>query len=70
MVYLFGVIGFFVGFAFGLMLLYVLLRHRSNRELLTDDSLKLKFGLLNWALAALGAYLFVQLYHQYQQLSM
>ena len=70
MVYLFGIIGFIVGFAFGLMLLYVLLRHRSNRDLLTDDSLKLKFGLLNWALAALGCYLFVQLYYQYQQLSM
>ena len=60
-----GIIGALGGFIMGQMILYFLLRHKSNEELLTDKSLKLKFGLLNWACAALGAYAFIQTYQHY-----
>lgn len=65
MVYLVGFIGFVCGFAAGLMVLHFLLRHRSRRELVSDDSLKWKFGLLCWGIAVLGAYSFVQMYGAY-----
>lgn len=70
MVYLFAIIGFFVGFAFGLMVLGFVLRHKSTKELLHDDSLKWTFGLLNWAIAVAGAYIFVKFYQEYVELSM
>ncbi len=69
MVYLIGTIGFIGGFFAGQMLLYFLLRHRSREELTSDNSLKWTYGLLNWAVAALGAYAFVQMYYEYQILS-
>ncbi|MCC7304688.1 MAG: hypothetical protein IT558_00345 [Alphaproteobacteria bacterium] len=65
MVYVFGVIGFFGGFALGQMILYFLLRHRSRAELLTDQSLKWTYGLINWIIAGIGAYSFVFMYNQY-----
>jgi len=57
-----GVIGFIGGFLFGQMVLYFLLRHKTNEELLHDKGLKLKYGLINWACAGLGAYSFVQMF--------
>ncbi len=60
-----GILGFFGGFIFGIMVLHFLLRHKSREELLSDQSLKWKFGLLNWGLAALGAYAFVYMYQLY-----
>lgn len=65
MVYLAGVFGFVGGFAFGLMVLHFLLRHKKRRELLEDKNLKWTYGLLCWALAALGAYSFVEMYRLY-----
>ncbi len=70
MVYLFGILGFVVGFGAGLMFIHFLLRNKSRRELLEDDSLKWKFGMLTWGMAALTSYAFVQMYNEYQQLSM
>lgn len=70
MVYLFGISGFVIGFMVGLLVIHFLLRHKSKRELLEDDSLKWKFGLLNWGLAILGCYVFIQMYEEYQRLSM
>lgn len=65
MIYVFGIIGFVFGAIAGQMLLYVMLRHKSNEELLNDKTLKLKFGLLAWGCAAIGSYGFVQMYHMY-----
>ena len=39
MIYAMGAIGFVMGFVFGQMLLYFLLRHRKRYELLEDKSL-------------------------------
>ena len=65
MVYVVGIAGFIGGFVFGQMVLYVLLRHKSREELLNDRALKWKTGLLNWGMAALGAYSFVHIYGLY-----
>lgn len=65
MVYAIGVAGFIGGFLFGQMVLYFLLRHRSREDLLHDPHLKLKYGILNWVIASLGAWSFVQTYKFY-----
>lgn len=64
-----GIVGFIGGFALGQMLLYFLLRHKTNEELLNDKSLKLKFGLLCWGCAILGCYGFIESYKYYFPLS-
>ena len=65
MVYLFGILGFFGGFAAGQLLLMRLLKGRSTQELLENRALKWTYGLLNWIIAALGAYSFIFLYNYY-----
>ncbi|MCB9983809.1 MAG: hypothetical protein H6861_09100 [Rhodospirillales bacterium] len=65
MIYGVGIVGFIGGFIFGQMVLYFLLRHKTNEELLNDRWLKIKYGLLGWGCAALGAYSFVEIYKQY-----
>jgi hypothetical protein len=65
MIYAVGIIGLIGGFIAGQMLLYFLLRHRSREDLLNDPSIKWTYGLLNWAVAALGAYAFIAMYQQY-----
>lgn len=70
MVYLFGTIGFIAGFIIGQMVLYFFLRNKTNRELVEDKSLKTKYGLLNWGLAILFSYIFVQIFYEYQRLDM
>jgi ABC-type antimicrobial peptide transport system permease subunit len=65
MIYGFGILGFILGFIFGQMLIFFLLRHRSREDLLTDKGLKWKYGLLNWGFAAAGAYLLVVMYNRY-----
>lgn len=68
MVYGIGVLGFVLGFIFGQMVLYFLLRHKSKKELVEDDSLKWTYGLLNWVFAGIGSYLFVSQYNYYMTL--
>lgn len=65
MVYVFGILGFFLGFACGQVALYHMLRGRSNREITTDSSIKWTYGLFNWALAALGAWVGVSIWNIY-----
>lgn len=65
MIYAFGFAGFIGGFLCGQMVLYFLLRHKTRNELLNDKTLKLRYGLLNWLFAGLGAYSFVVMYNQY-----
>lgn len=64
MVYVIGILGFIGGFVLGQMVLYFMLRHRSKEDLLNDKNLKM-YGLISWALAAIGAYSFVVMYNQY-----
>lgn len=65
MIYGFAITGFIGGFMFGQMVLYFLLRHKSNEELLNDRMLKIKYGLVGWGCAALGVYSFIQMYYYY-----
>jgi hypothetical protein len=68
MVYGIGILGFIAGFIAGQMLLYFMLRHKTKEELLNDPYIKWKYGLLNWGVAALGAYSFVAIYKEYAAL--
>lgn len=65
MIYVMGILGFVGGFILGQMVLYFLLRHKSNEELLNDKMLKLKYGLVGWGCAAFGAYSFMEMYKVY-----
>lgn len=62
MVYIVGLAGLLLGFAAGQLLLLMLLRNRSNKEILTDRGIKWTYGLLNWIVAGAGAYAAVLLY--------
>ncbi|MCK5383960.1 MAG: hypothetical protein KAJ29_00195 [Alphaproteobacteria bacterium] len=65
MIYVYGIIGFTVGFSFGQMFLFFLLRGMSREKMLNDKYIQLKYGLLNWLIAILGAYGAVFLYQRY-----
>lgn len=65
MVYLVGTIGFIAGFFFGLLLLNFFLRHKTNEELLNDEYLKWKYGIICWSVAGFGAYSAVRIYKEY-----
>jgi hypothetical protein len=65
MIYVAGIIGFVGGFAVGQMVLFFLLRHKSNEELLRDKHLKLKYGLINWLFAVMGCYSLIEMYRFY-----
>lgn len=65
MVYGVGIIGFIVGFFTGQWMLLYMLKGRSNEEILNNKALKWQYGLMNWAMAALGAYIFSGLYRFY-----
>ena len=65
MVYVVGTIGFFAGFALGILILKGLLKDRSQEELLNDRSLKWTYGLLTWFVAAATSFAAVQVYHLY-----
>lgn len=68
MVYIVGIIGFIAGFALGQLILYALLRHKSQEELLNDSYLKWTYGILNWGIAALVSYVCVNQYSYYAAL--
>ncbi len=65
MVYVVGILGLMGGFLMGQLILLRVLRDRTREELLNDKNLKLKYGILNWLCAALGAWAFVKLYVLY-----
>ena len=56
MVYIVGIAGFIGGFFLGLFIANYLLKERSRRELLENDSLKWTYGVFVWIVAALSAY--------------
>lgn len=51
MLYVVGTIGFFGGFLLGQMILAILLRDKTREQLLSDKSLRWKYGVLNWITA-------------------
>jgi len=65
MVYIVGFIGFILGFAGGLGILYFMLKNVSSEDLIEDKYLKLKYGLLNWGMAIAGACYAVYVYESY-----
>lgn len=65
MVYIAGIIGFFGGFAIGLMVLSFFLRDVDNETLLNDKYIKWKYGIMAWLFAGLGCYSAVSTYKYY-----
>ncbi len=51
------IIGFLIGFIVGQSLIFFLLKDTPKEEILNNKTLKLQYGLLNWAITILGAYL-------------
>lgn len=62
MVYVFGAIGFVVGFAAGLFVINLYLRAYPTSELVKNKSLRWTYGLAVWIFAGLGTALGVWLY--------
>lgn len=65
MVYVFGIVGFILGFFVGQILLLALLKGVSNKELLHNKTIQWTYGILNWACAGIGAYVLSFLYQYY-----
>jgi hypothetical protein len=65
MLYVVGIIGFFGGFSVGLFLIGRSLKGRSRQELVSDKSLRWKYGLFVWAMAGLGAWAATWAYGRY-----
>ena len=64
MMYLFGIGGFILGFAAGLVIINIFVRHISTRQLTQDKSLHRTYGLAVWLMAGLGAWAGVWLYER------
>lgn len=62
MIYVFGVIGFALGFAAGMFIVNLFLRTYSTSQLVKDKSLRWTYGLAVWIFAGLGAYIGVWLH--------
>ena len=56
MIYLFGVIGFALGFAAGLFVINLFLRAYPTSQLVKDKSLRWTYGFAVWVFAGLGAW--------------
>ncbi len=64
MVYIFGVIGFVLGFTGGLLVINLFLKSFTASELMREKSLRWTYGLAVWIFAAMGAYAGVWLYNR------
>lgn len=62
MIYVYGVIGFILGFFGGLAVVNIFLRRYSAKDLVKDKSLHRTYGLAVWIFAGLGAWGGVLLY--------
>jgi len=65
MAFLFGFLGFVLGFGLGLFMISFFLHHLPKRALLTDRSLRWTYGLPVWAVAGLGAWGGVFVYNHF-----
>jgi undecaprenyl pyrophosphate phosphatase UppP len=64
MIYLFGIVGFILGFAAGLVVISLFLKGYSRRQLTGDKSLRWTYGFAVWVFAALGTYGGIWLYER------
>ena len=64
MIYLFGAIGFVLGFTAGMFVINLFLRTYSTSQLVKDKSLRWTYGFAVWVFAALGAWIGVWLYNR------
>lgn len=64
MVYLFGFVGFVIGFGAGLLVIRQFLHGYAKKELLDNKSLRWTYGVAVWIFAGLGAWLGVWLYER------
>ncbi len=55
--YIAMIAGFFIGLVAGQGLIFVLLKDMPKEEILNNKKIKIHYGLLNWAIAFLGAYI-------------
>jgi len=62
MAWLYGIIGFIGGFAFGIFVIGLFLRGRPKRALMQDRSLRWTYGLAVWVFAGLGAWGAIKLF--------
>jgi hypothetical protein len=60
-----GFLGLLAGFAAGQLLLLRLLKDKSQHDLIYDRSLRLKYGLFNWLIAAGTCLCALALYRYY-----
>lgn len=60
-----GIFGFIAGFAGGQVLLLRLLKDKTRHDLLHDKSLRWKYGLFNWMIAAATTVLALGLWRYY-----
>ncbi|HTK85941.1 MAG TPA: hypothetical protein VL625_12730 [Patescibacteria group bacterium] len=68
MVWVMGIIGFIGGFFAGQMVLAYMLRNRTKQDvldLMKDKHERLKYGMINWAIALAGAAAFVIIYRRW-----
>lgn len=65
MVYVVAILGLIAGFVLALHIVGYLLRDRPREDLLTDRGLRMTYGLLAWALAALTSYCAVVVFKYY-----
>lgn len=65
MVYIFAFVGIISGFAIGLGVINVALRHYTMKEIKADKSLKWKSGLSVWIFAGFGGWLGTTIYNNY-----
>lgn len=56
MMYLFGALGFVVGFFAGVFIISMFLKGYSKKELVHDKSLRWTYGVAVWLFAALGTW--------------
>lgn len=57
MLWLYGIGGGVLGFLFGQMIIFNLLKDTPAEEIKKNKRLKINYGLLNWAFAVAGAFI-------------
>jgi len=65
MIYACGILGFVLGFIFGLCVINVFLRNYPRSALIQDKSLRWTYGLAVWIFGGLGAWAGILLYQRY-----
>ncbi len=56
MIYIFGIIGFILGFFAGLYIIHLFLKHYPASQLVKDKSLRWTYGLSVWIFGGFGAW--------------